>query len=77
MLPRDVADYFCSGGGIAGLTFAIALAKSGAPVDVDIYESAAVFSEIGAGMAFWPRVWEAMCILNLEDDLRSRSSAGE
>ncbi|GJE99048.1 FAD-dependent monooxygenase [Phanerochaete sordida] len=64
------------GGGIYGLTFAIALAKSGAPVDVDIYESAKAFSEIGAGMAFLPRVWEAMRILGLDEELRAKSSAG-
>ncbi|GJE95398.1 salicylate 1-monooxygenase-like protein [Phanerochaete sordida] len=64
------------GGGIAGLSFAIALAKSGAPVDVDLYESTREFSEVGAGIAFQPRVWEAMRMLCLEDELRPKSSAG-
>lgn len=63
-----------SGGGIGGLAFAIALAKAGAPVDVDIYESTAGFSEVGAGIGIWPRVWDDLKILGVEDELRKRAS---
>ena len=60
-----------------GLAFAISLAKSGAAnVDVDIYESASAFSQVGAGMGFWPRIWESMRALGLEEELRPLASAG-
>ncbi len=65
---------FNSGGGIGGLAFAVALAKTGADVDVDIYESAAKFSEIGAGIGMWPRVWNTLVGLGLEDDLKRRGT---
>ncbi|GJE93249.1 FAD-dependent monooxygenase [Phanerochaete sordida] len=65
------------GGGIVGLTFAIALHKSGAPVDVDIYEAAPAFGEVGAGMAFLPRMWDAMRVLGLEEQLRPKTGAGK
>lgn len=65
------------GGGIAGLTFALSLAKCGANVEVDIYEGAAAFSEVGAGMAMWPRVLDMMNILGLGDDLAQRRGLGE
>lgn len=66
-----------SGGGIGGLAFAVSLARCEAAVDVDIYESAACFSEVGAGLAMWPRVLDIMRLLGLEDDLKQRVSAGE
>src|ERR1700743_3847449 len=47
-----------AGGGIAGLTLAIALHHRGIPVIV--YEQAAAFSEIGAGVSFSPNAVEAM-----------------
>ncbi|EKM51434.1 uncharacterized protein PHACADRAFT_200263 [Phanerochaete carnosa HHB-10118-sp] len=59
------------GGGIVGLAFAISLAKSGAQnIEVDIYESAPSFGQVGAGMGFWPRIWESMRLLGLEEDLK-------
>ncbi len=61
-----------SGGGIGGLAFAVSLSRCEANVDVDIYESAARFSEIGAGLAMWPRVWDIMRIIGLEEDLKRR-----
>lgn len=63
-----------SGGGIGGLAFAVALAKTGADVDVDIYESAAKFSEIGAGIGMWPHVWNTLVGLGLEEDLKRRGT---
>ncbi|OBZ71586.1 Salicylate hydroxylase [Grifola frondosa] len=57
------------GAGIGGLTFALSLHKTGADVEVNIYESASKFTEIGAGIGIWPRVWEIIKSLGLEDDL--------
>ncbi|EKM51447.1 uncharacterized protein PHACADRAFT_187949 [Phanerochaete carnosa HHB-10118-sp] len=64
------------GGGIVGLAFAISLAKSGAQnIEVDIYESASAFGQVGAGMGFWPRIWESMRLLGLEEDLKPLASS--
>jgi 2-polyprenyl-6-methoxyphenol hydroxylase-like FAD-dependent oxidoreductase len=38
------------GGGIGGLTAAIALSRAG--IDVEVYERAAALREVGAGIAF-------------------------
>ncbi|KAL4869028.1 hypothetical protein BDV12DRAFT_88152 [Aspergillus spectabilis] len=46
------------GGGIAGLSLAIALHHRNIPVK--IYEQAAAFSEVGAGVSFGPNAVEAM-----------------
>lgn len=43
-----------SGGGIGGLTCALALSQYG-DIDVDIYEGASRFAEVGAGFGLWPR----------------------
>ena len=53
----------------------MSLAKVGADVDVDIYESTASFGEIGAGIGMWPRVWETLKVLGLDDDLQRRASS--
>jgi salicylate hydroxylase len=42
------------GGGIAGLTLAIALLKHAPHISITLYESAAAFGEIGAGVGFEP-----------------------
>jgi 2-polyprenyl-6-methoxyphenol hydroxylase-like FAD-dependent oxidoreductase len=41
-----------AGGGIGGLTAALALHRAG--VDVTVYERAPLFTEVGAGMSLWP-----------------------
>lgn len=46
------------GGGIAGLTLAIALHQRGVPFR--IYEQAPQYGEIGAGVSFSPNAVEAM-----------------
>ncbi|KZT63441.1 FAD/NAD(P)-binding domain-containing protein [Daedalea quercina L-15889] len=58
------------GGGIGGLSFAVSLRKlCGSCVKIDIYETAHAFTEAGAGIGLWPRVWHTMEALGLADDL--------
>ncbi|ORX97299.1 mannitol 1-phosphate dehydrogenase 2 [Clohesyomyces aquaticus] len=52
------------GGGIAGLTLAIALLKHDIPIQ--LYEAAARFGEIGAGVAFGPNAARAMELISPE-----------
>ncbi|KAJ0426555.1 hypothetical protein BJY00DRAFT_91792 [Aspergillus carlsbadensis] len=58
-LPQT-KNFHCAvvGGGIAGLSLAIALHHRGIPVT--IYEQATAFSEVGAGVSFGPNAVEAM-----------------
>ncbi|PIL34307.1 hypothetical protein GSI_03082 [Ganoderma sinense ZZ0214-1] len=65
------------GAGLGGLIFALLMQKH-APdtVEVDIYESAHELAEIGAGVAMWPRIWEIVRYLGLEDELLEISGAG-
>ena len=60
------------GGGIGGLAFAVALAKTGVEFNVDIYESTTNFGDIGAGIGIWPRIWKCLVGLGLEEDLKSK-----
>ncbi|KZT63557.1 FAD/NAD(P)-binding domain-containing protein [Daedalea quercina L-15889] len=58
------------GGGIGGLSFAVALRKlCGSHVKIDLYEAAHAFTEVGAGIGVWPRVWHTMEALDLARDL--------
>ncbi|KAF8964494.1 salicylate hydroxylase, partial [Flammula alnicola] len=59
------------GAGIGGLTLSSALGSlgHGRNLDVDIYEGAAYMSEIGAGINLWPRTWEILKNLGLEQQL--------
>ena len=59
-----------SGGGIGGLTLAAVLVKFSNDIQIDIYESASVFSEIGAGITAWRRTWRIMEILGINEELR-------
>ncbi|KIK64011.1 hypothetical protein GYMLUDRAFT_71464 [Collybiopsis luxurians FD-317 M1] len=56
------------GGGIGGLSHACALAKY-PDISVNIYESAAKFSPFGAGLGIWPRAWNVLCALGVDDDM--------
>ncbi|KAI0332657.1 salicylate hydroxylase [Cubamyces sp. BRFM 1775] len=56
------------GGGVGGLTCAVALSRC-SDVHVDVYEAAAEFTEVGAGIGVWPRTWKILCSLGLADDL--------
>ncbi|TDL26549.1 salicylate hydroxylase [Rickenella mellea] len=55
-------------GGIGGLTAAIALSKSN-DIQIDIYEAAHKYTEIGAGVGMWRRPWHVMRALGLEGPL--------
>ncbi|KAK0502412.1 FAD/NAD(P)-binding domain-containing protein [Armillaria luteobubalina] len=55
------------GGGIGGLTCAIAL-KGCKWLEVDLYESASILTEIGAGITLWHRTWTILKNLGLEKD---------
>ncbi|KAI0364701.1 FAD/NAD(P)-binding domain-containing protein [Pilatotrama ljubarskyi] len=56
------------GGGVGGLTCAAALSRCH-DIQVDIYEAASAFTEIGAGIGVWPRAWKVLCALGLSEDL--------
>jgi salicylate hydroxylase len=58
MAPTKDFQLAIIGGGIAGLTLAIALNHRGVPIM--LYESAAHFGEIGAGVSFGPNAVHAM-----------------
>lgn len=62
-----------SGGGIGGLTLAVALGRCN-DVDVDIYEQALQFAEIGAGIAVLPRAWDILQKLGLDGELDKAAS---
>ncbi|EIW63582.1 FAD/NAD-P-binding domain-containing protein [Trametes versicolor FP-101664 SS1] len=55
------------GGGIGGLTLAVALSRY-PNIRVDVYEAAGQFKEIGAGVMIWARTWEILSILGMADD---------
>ncbi|GAA5821033.1 hypothetical protein JCM11251_001931 [Rhodosporidiobolus azoricus] len=60
------------GGGIAGLTMALALLKKkdeGANIDLQVYEQAPKFAEIGAGVAFGPNAQRALRLIGVGDAL--------
>jgi 2-polyprenyl-6-methoxyphenol hydroxylase-like FAD-dependent oxidoreductase len=53
------------GGGIGGLTAAIALARQG--MTVEVYEQAAELKEVGAGVGLWPNAMAAFDQIGLAD----------
>lgn len=57
------------GGGIGGLTVAIALARHGARVS--LFERAAEFGEIGAGLQLSPNAMAVLSALGLENDIKA------
>ena len=56
-----------SGGGIGGLTLAVALSRY-PDIQVDVYEAAGQFKEIGAGVMIWARTWEILSFLGMAED---------
>lgn len=59
------------GGGVAGLTTAISISRfnPNKDINIDIYEGAHAFTDIGAGVGLWLRPWNVMKKLGLTDDL--------
>ncbi|KAF8888107.1 salicylate hydroxylase [Infundibulicybe gibba] len=56
------------GGGIGGLTAAVALGQY-PNIEVEVYEAATKFGELGAGIGIFPRPWQIMKKLGLDQDL--------
>ena len=56
-----------AGGGVGGLTAAVALHQRGH--DVLLYEKAGSFTEVGAGVSLWPNALAALGRLDLEDQV--------
>ncbi|KAH9847299.1 salicylate hydroxylase [Lenzites betulinus] len=67
MSPSKFRVAIC-GGGVGGLTCAVALSRFN-NIDVDIYEAASEFAEVGAGIGVWPRTWKILCALGLAGEL--------
>ena len=62
-----------SGGGIGGLTAALAfsrLSSARKDIHVDLYESVGAFTEIGAGVGLFRRPWAIMNALGIDGELR-------
>ncbi|KAH8112076.1 FAD/NAD-binding domain-containing protein [Phellopilus nigrolimitatus] len=63
-----------SGGGIGGLTLAFVLNKYAAGnIDIDIYEAAPQFAEVGAGITVWQRTRNVLQTLGLGDVLTQKA----
>ncbi|EKM61811.1 uncharacterized protein PHACADRAFT_248683 [Phanerochaete carnosa HHB-10118-sp] len=58
------------GGGVCGLTCAVALLREG--VDVHVYEAASKFGEIGAGIGLGRNAMEVLTALGVYDDILAR-----
>lgn len=63
------------GGGIGGLTAAIALKQAG--VGVEVYERAAAITEVGAGVSLWPNALKALHLLGMQPSLEAMSFVSE
>lgn len=68
-----------SGGGIGGLALAAAISslEVDSAIQVDIYEAAAKMTQVGAGITLWPRGWEILKDLGMENDLAAYISPGQ
>ena len=51
------------------MTLAVCLAKY-PDIQVDIYEAAQDFKEVGAGVMIWGRTWRVLTLLGLDKTLR-------
>jgi 2-polyprenyl-6-methoxyphenol hydroxylase-like FAD-dependent oxidoreductase len=63
----DGGEILIIGGGIGGLTAAVALAQAGATVRV--FEQAPALEEVGAGVSLWPNAMRALALLGLRDPI--------
>lgn len=61
-------NVYISGGGIGGLTCAVALSKY-PDIDVDVYEAGSSFIQNGPGCGTWLRTWNILQKLGLDQDL--------
>ena len=59
------------GGGIGGLTAAIALRRKG--IEADVHERSPILREVGAGISLWPNAVKALAQLGLGERLHSIS----
>jgi 2-polyprenyl-6-methoxyphenol hydroxylase-like FAD-dependent oxidoreductase len=59
----DGGEILIIGGGIGGLTAAVALAQAEVPVRV--FEQAPALEEVGAGVSLWPNAMRALALLGL------------
>jgi len=60
------------GGGIAGLASAVALARAG--WQVEVFERAPEFTEVGAGLSLWPNALRALAALGVGEPVRGRAA---
>lgn len=63
-----------SGGGISGLCLAVLLSQYN-NIDVQVYEAAERFKEIGAGVMIWTRTWQIIERMGLADEFSKISHA--
>ena len=63
-------DFIISGGGIAGLTTAIALQKEG--YRVKVFERFKELKEIGAGLGLGANAWKGLAYLGITEDLEMK-----
>ncbi|QBS44272.1 FAD-dependent oxidoreductase [Nocardia sp. CS682] len=66
-----MAEAIIVGGGIGGLTTAVALTRRGWTVQV--LERAPEISEVGAGISLWPNALRALDAIGLGDQVRARA----
>ena len=57
------------------MLLALVLQKDCPDVEINIYESTPELTEVGAGVGVWPRVWEILRYLGLEDSLKQKAGA--
>lgn len=62
------------GGGIGGLTTAVALRRSG--IDAQVYERAPELHEVGAGLSLWANAVKALRRLGLADAVQAAGQTG-
>ncbi|KAF8804176.1 FAD/NAD(P)-binding domain-containing protein [Phlegmacium glaucopus] len=71
------------GGGIGGLTLAVALSRIQPSIDlinavqIDIYEASSELTQIGAGITLWPRAWNILEQLGLKPSLLDHLAPGQ
>ena len=44
-------------------------------IEVTVYEAAKEFSEVGAGIGVWPRVWKILAHLGLDSDMAKMTAS--